>query len=49
MIIIFYNKDYSGDLDEKIKSDNDVMKSIEKFKSYTQQLDTKNLETADLH
>ena len=42
----FTNKDYSGDLDEKTKSDNDVMKSIEKFKSYTQQLDTKNLETA---
>lgn len=42
----FTNKDYSTDLDEKTKSDNDVMKSIEKFKSYTQQLDTKNLETA---
>ena len=42
----FTNKDYSTDLDEQTKNDNEVMNSIEKFKLYTQQLDSKNLETA---
>ena len=42
---LFTNKDYSVDLDEQTKNDNEVMNSIEKFKLYTQQLDSKNLET----
>ena len=42
----FTNKDYSTDLDEFAKNNNEVVNSIEKFKSYTKQLDNKNLETA---
>jgi soluble cytochrome b562 len=42
----FTNKDYSTDLDEFAKNNNEVVNSIEKFKSYTKQLDSKNLETA---
>ncbi len=42
----FTNKDYSIDLDEETKNDNEVMNSIEKFKTYTQKLNNKNLETA---
>lgn len=42
----FTNKDYSTDLDEFAKNNNEVVNSIEKFKSYTKKLDNKNLETA---
>ena len=42
----FTNKDYSTDLDEQTKNDNEVMNSIEKFKAYTQKLNNKNLETS---
>ena len=42
----FTNKDYSIELDEQTKNDNEVMNSIEKFKAYTQKLNNKNLETS---